>query len=87
MNRHGRGKMESLTREEIRIGLAKVNDWLAENKARGEVCLYGGACLCLAFSARNSTKDVDAVFEPASLVRKAAFHVSPSGRGRDVSSC
>lgn len=68
--------MQALTREEIRHGLGKVNAYLAERGIRGELCLYGGACLCLAFAARNSTKDVDAVFEPAAIVRKAAFEVA-----------
>jgi hypothetical protein len=68
--------MGTLTQAEIRTGLERVNAHLAERGVKGEVCLYGGACLCLAFSARNSTKDVDAVFEPAGVVRKAAFEVA-----------
>lgn len=68
--------MQSLTQADIRTGLEKVNAWLAAHDTRGELCLYGGACLCLAFAARSSTKDVDAVFEPASIVRKAAFEVA-----------
>ncbi len=68
--------MQALTRDEIRHGLEKVNARLEEKGVRGELCLYGGACLCLAFAARNSTKDVDAVFEPAAIVRKAVFEVA-----------
>jgi len=68
--------MGTLTQAEIRTGLEKVNTYLAARGVKGEVCLYGGACLCLAFAARNSTKDVDAVFEPAGIVRKAAFDVA-----------
>lgn len=68
--------MQTLTPAEIRKGLESVNAWLAAHGTRGEICLYGGACLCLAFSARNSTKDIDAVFEPAAIVRKAAFEVA-----------
>lgn len=68
--------MQSLTQAEIRTGLEKVNEWLASRGTRGELCLYGGACLCLAFAARNSTKDVEAVFEPASIIRKAAFEIA-----------
>ncbi len=68
--------MHALTRDEIRLGLEKMNAFLEGKGVRGELCLYGGACLCLAFAARNSTKDVDAVFEPAAIVRKAAFEVA-----------
>lgn len=68
--------MQSLTQAEIRKGLEMLNAWLAVRGTKGEICIYGGACLCLAFAARSSTKDVDAVFEPASLVRKAAFEVA-----------
>ena len=68
--------MQSLSRAEIRNGLERVNASLAARGTTGEICLYDGACLCLAFAARSSTQDVDAVFEPASLVRKAAFEVA-----------
>jgi len=69
-------RMQSLSQAEIRTGLEKVNAWLAARETKGELCVYGGACLCLAFAARSSTKDVDAVFEPAAIVRKAAFEVA-----------
>ena len=65
-----------LTREEIFAGLGRVNDLLKQQDVQGEICLYGGACLCLAFSARNSTKDVDAAFQPTPIIRKAAFEVA-----------
>lgn len=44
--------MGTLTQAEIRTGLEKVNTYLAARGVKGEVCLYGGACLCLAFAAR-----------------------------------
>jgi len=66
----------SLSREEILLGLEKVNARLKSQGTRGELCLYGGACMCLAFAARSSTKDIDAVFEPAATIRKAAHDVA-----------
>ena len=65
-----------LTREEILSGLRRINDILKDRNVQGEICLYGGACLCIAFAARNATKDVDAAFEPAPLIRKAAMEVA-----------
>jgi predicted nucleotidyltransferase len=69
-------RKNQLTRDDILLGLQKLNERLAAEQVRGELCLYGGACMCVAFAARNSTKDVDAVFEPAALVRKAAFEIA-----------
>lgn len=70
--------MKKLSREEIRHGLELVNARLAEREVLGELCLFGGACLCLVFGARDSTKDIDAVFKPAAALRKAAFDVAIS---------
>lgn len=49
--------MQSLSKAEIRTGLEKVNDGLASRETKGEICLYGGACLCPAVAARSSTKE------------------------------
>jgi predicted nucleotidyltransferase len=49
---------------------------LAGEEAVGEIYLVGGAVMCLAFSARDSTRDVDAFFRPPKLVREAARRVA-----------
>ena len=56
--------------EEIKQYLAELNEELRAMDVKGEVCLYGGAVMCLAFNARRATKDVDAVFE-------IPFHLAP----------
>lgn len=65
----------SLSREEIVAALQEISDELKRRDIKGELCLFGGAVMVLAFAARVSTKDVDAIFEPAQVIRKAARDV------------
>jgi len=67
-----------LTREQILAALETLNRSLAERGVIGEVCLFGGAVMVLAFNARLATKDVDAVFQPADTVRALAKQVGDS---------
>ena len=62
----------TLTRETIVRGLQLLSDQLGKQGVIGEVCLFGGAVMVLAFTARLTTKDVDAVFQPAQTVRDLA---------------
>ncbi len=64
-----------LTREQILRALERVAALLREREITGEMCLLGGTVMMLAFKAREATKDVDAVFEPAAAVRDAAANV------------
>lgn len=45
-----------------------LNDKLEREAISVEICLCGGAAMCLAFNARNSTKDVDAIFVPTKKI-------------------
>jgi len=65
-----------LTREVIVEALTKLSDELARRGIIGEINIVGGTAMVLAFSARLSTKDVDAIFEPASEVRAAAARIA-----------
>lgn len=60
-----------MTAEEIEKYLSEINDELAARETIGEICIYGGAAMCLAFKARPATKDVDAIFEPVKVIRGA----------------
>lgn len=60
-----------LQKNEILSYLKELNDKLQEMQVKGEVCLYGGAVMCLIYDARPSTKDVDAVFKPTRQIRAA----------------
>ena len=65
-----------MTAEEIRKYLGELNDELSEIDLKGEISLYGGAVMCLVYNARPATKDVDAIFRPASEMRKAISSVA-----------
>lgn len=60
-----------MTSEEIEKYLYEINDELALQNVSGEICLYGGAVMCLVFKARPATKDIDAIFEPVKFIRSA----------------
>ena len=65
-----------MTAEEIEQYLHEVGDELALQNVKGEICLYGGAVMCLVFKARPATKDVDAIFEPIKFIRNAIYKIA-----------
>jgi hypothetical protein len=66
----------SLSREDILAALRALSDELAKRKIIGEVCLFGGTVMVLAFTARLTTKDVDALFQPAQMIRNLAGRIA-----------
>jgi hypothetical protein len=62
--------------KQIRQCLEELNDELQAINVKGEVCLYGGAVMCLVYDARPATKDVDAVFKPTTEIRQAVERVA-----------
>jgi hypothetical protein len=65
-----------MLKDEILHYLKILNEKLKRRNTKGEICLYGGAVMCLVFDARPSTKDVDAIFHPAGIIRKAAEEIA-----------
>jgi hypothetical protein len=65
-----------LNRDTILAALARLATLLRERGVDGELCLLGGTAMILAFGARPSTKDVDAIFQPAALVRELSRSVA-----------
>jgi hypothetical protein len=67
---------DKLTKEQILAALSRLNDLLHEKGVMGEVCIFGGAAMVLAFDARESTRDVDGIFVPKSEVIESARQVA-----------
>jgi hypothetical protein len=69
-----------LSKEAILKALQDLSDGLAAQNVRGELCLFGGTVMVLAFAARLSTKDVDAVFQPTQTIRNLAESIGEANQ-------
>lgn len=76
-------KINLIDKDAILQYLQELNQELARLDVIGEVCLYGGAVMCLVFEARPSTKDVDAIFQPTQQMRAAIARVAAHHKLRD----
>jgi len=65
-----------MTANEIEQYLSELNDELALKDIKGELSLFGGSVMVLAFKARIATKDVDAIFFPSSEIRTAVARIA-----------
>jgi hypothetical protein len=70
----------TLTREQILRALQSLSDQLGQQGVTGEICLFGGTVMVLAFTARLTTKDVDALFQPSRTIRELARRIADEQR-------
>jgi hypothetical protein len=68
--------MSGFSKADITRLLADLDTELTELGAEAELYLVGGAVMTLVFDARPATKDIDALFKPQEIVRKAARRVA-----------
>jgi len=65
-----------LSRKQIQTLFISLNDRLSQRGEVGEIGIVGGAVMCLVFNARQSTKDIDAIFKPAALIRQLVAQIA-----------
>lgn len=73
MIRRGR---QLLTRKDILRALERLSEILEAKDVKADLYVIGGAAMTLAYKARPSTRDVDAVFKRKNEVFKAAAQVA-----------
>lgn len=67
-----------LSKKRITELFDQLNELLGIRGEIGEVGIVGGAVMCLVYDARAATKDVDGIFEPASIIRNLAKQIAES---------
>jgi Nucleotidyltransferase of unknown function (DUF6036) len=69
-------KRDLLTRKDILKALERLSEILEARGVKADLYVIGGATMALAYKARPSTRDVDAVFKRKNEVYKAAAQVA-----------
>lgn len=59
-----------ISKSEIEYYLSELNRKMCEQDIKGEIVLCGGAVMTMVYEARQSTKDIDALFEPSSQIHR-----------------
>lgn len=67
---------QPFSKEQIREALERLAVHLRRRNVTGEIYVFGGTAMVLAYDARRATRDVDAVFAPHGPVHEAALAVA-----------
>ena len=65
-----------LSKEQIIECLKQLGEALDSEGYQGEILLTGGAVMCLVHEARDATKDIDALYEPKSVINNIAAQIA-----------
>lgn len=65
-----------LTKEELTRALERLSGELEQLGLQGEILLTGGASMCLVHSARDMTKDIDALYEPKTVINSLVSKIA-----------
>ena len=65
-----------MEKEEILKNFELINEELKLINMHGEILITGGASMCLVFSARSATKDIDAIYEPKTIINGIAAKIA-----------
>ncbi len=68
--------MITLSKENILKYLQELSEEMGKEGLKGEILVFGGAAMVLAFNARPSTKDVDAIFQPKSKIYEVSQRIA-----------
>lgn len=71
-----------LDRAALRDLLTELGEELAAQGVRGELFLVGGGAMALAYNTRRSTRDLDGVFEPKTVIYEAARRIAARHGGQ-----
>jgi hypothetical protein len=63
-----------LSKEKMLEYLRQLGTELSKRGIKGEILLTGGAAMCLVHSARDMTKDIDALYEPKSVITGKSYN-------------
>jgi predicted nucleotidyltransferase len=65
-----------LDRDAIRAAFTRLGDKLARRGVKADIYVFGGAAMALAYDARRTTRDIDALFQPHGIVLDEARNVA-----------
>lgn len=68
--------ISDMNKEEILQYFGIMNDKLKERNIEAYVNVYGGAVMCMVFNSRDNTKDIDAIFEPETVLKEIAADIA-----------